>query len=91
MKLPEEHTISNINIAATIQITSVKEETSAIYKALLPEAGVESRRRASINLKHEDRCLTIEISAQDLSTLRALVGSYLRLVKAASTVIEKVK
>ncbi len=86
-----EHTTFNINITATIQITSSKDETSAVYRALLPEVGFEGRRKAAVNLKHEDENLTIEINTQDLSSARALIGAYLRLIKAASETIEKVK
>ena len=89
--MQEGHTTSNLHIKATISITASKEEASAIYKALLPEAGSERKRRAAVKLRHEDDYLTIEVTAQDLSAARAVIGSYLRLIRAASSTIEKIK
>jgi len=89
--LPEEHTTSNFHIKATISITASKEEASAIYKALLPDAGSERRRRAAVKLEHESDHLTIEVTTEDLSSARAVIGSYLRLIRAASSTIEKIK
>jgi tRNA threonylcarbamoyladenosine modification (KEOPS) complex Pcc1 subunit len=91
IRLPEEHTTSNLRVKATISITTSREEVSAIYKALLPEAGSERKRRAAVKLDHKDDQLTIEIATQDLSSARAVIGSYLRLIKAASSTIEKIK
>jgi tRNA threonylcarbamoyladenosine modification (KEOPS) complex Pcc1 subunit len=90
-RLPQERTTSNLHIKATISITTSREEASAIYKALLPEAGSERNRRAAVKLDHRDDQLTVEIATQDLSSARAVIGSYLRLIKAASLTIEKVK
>ena len=90
-RLLEGHTTSNLHIKATIHIEAPKEEASAIYKALLPEAGSEGRRRATVKLAQKDDRLTIEVTTEDLSSARAVIGSYLRLIKAASSTIEKIK
>jgi tRNA threonylcarbamoyladenosine modification (KEOPS) complex Pcc1 subunit len=90
-RLPEEHTTSNLRVKATINIAASKEEASAIYKALLPETGSERKRRAAVKLEHKDDHLTIEVTTEDLSSARAVIGSYLRLIKAASSTIEKIK
>jgi len=89
--LPEEHTTSNLHIKATINITTSKEAAAAIYKALLPEAGSERKRRAAVKLEHKDDQLTIEVTTKDLSSARAVIGSYLRLIKAASSTIDRIK
>lgn len=91
LNLPEERTTSKTRITATIQITSSKDLASAIYRALLPEASQEHRRRASINMEYRGRCLIVEIDSRDLSSARAVIGSYLRLIKAAASAVEKVK
>ena len=88
--LPGEHTTFNLRIKANINVTASKEEASAIYKALLPEAGSERKRRAAVKLTQEEGQLTIEVAAEDLSSARAIIGSYLRLIKAASSTIEKI-
>lgn len=90
-RLLEERTTSSLHIKANINITASKEEASAIYKALLPEVSSEGRRRAAVKLEQKDEYLTIEVATEDLSSARAVIGSYLRLIKAASSAIEKIK
>jgi len=90
-KLQEAHTTSNLSIKAQITITALKEEAAAIYSALLPEASIERKHRGDIKLKLEDRSLTIEVETKDLSSARALIGSYLRLMKAAYSAIREIK
>jgi len=90
-KLPEAHTTSNLRIKAQIIITALKEEAAAIYSAILPDASIERKHRGDIKLKLEDKSLTIEVETKDLSSARALIGSYLRLMKAAYSTIHEVK
>jgi tRNA threonylcarbamoyladenosine modification (KEOPS) complex Pcc1 subunit len=91
MKLPEAHTTSNLSIKAHITVTALREEASAIYRAILPESSIERRHRGDIKLRLEDQRLTIEIVTKDISLARALIGSYLRLIKAAYSAINEIK
>ncbi len=91
MRSQEEHTPSNILIKATLKIISSKEEALALYSALIPEEGTEGRRRALVRLKHSDQELTIEIESKDLPSARAVIGSYLRLINAASETIGRLR
>ncbi|MEM3455236.1 MAG: KEOPS complex subunit Pcc1 [Candidatus Micrarchaeia archaeon] len=69
-----------MEIKLTIEMPfSTKKELDDAYKALQPE--LEFKGRAKINLSKSDKTLIILITADDLASLHAAVGSQLRALK----------
>jgi len=82
------HTIlSQRRFNATIAI-SAGSSADAIYSALKPDVKSSPRRQLSASIRLDDGTISIEVSSDDLSHLRASLNSYLRLARAASTCID---
>jgi tRNA threonylcarbamoyladenosine modification (KEOPS) complex Pcc1 subunit len=69
----------------TVRIRS--ENAEALYKALLPEAGVLPGQRSRVNLKLEGNELVLEFEAEDTVAMRAAVNAFLRWVLAMEKVL----
>ncbi len=59
----------------------------AVYKALLPDVGEMPTGRGGASIVLNGREVTVNVWARDLTALRALVNSYLRLLYAIHSVI----
>jgi tRNA threonylcarbamoyladenosine modification (KEOPS) complex Pcc1 subunit len=69
----------------TVRIRS--ENAEALYKALLPEAGVLPRQRSRVNLRLKGNELVLEFEAEDTVAMRAAVNAFLRWVSATEKVL----
>jgi KEOPS complex subunit Pcc1 len=52
-----------------------------IYKSILPE--LEDHTRSHTTLHHTSTTLTLQIQAEDITSLRAALNTWLRLIKIA--------
>ena len=68
-----------------IQIRSPK-QLKAVAAALAPEAFHPAGGKAHAKINQRGHSLIIRFVARDSASLRAIVSSYLRMVKASSTV-----
>lgn len=66
------------------------ENIEDLEKALLPEIG-EGVPRTNIDIVQEDRSLKVVITADDISSLRAALNSYLRWLNLAREVQENTR
>lgn len=80
-------TLSQRRFNATIEIRAGA-SAHAIYSALKPDVKSSPERQASADIKLSDDKITIDISSNDLSHLRASLNSYLRLAGAASSCLD---
>lgn len=71
---------------AKIQILAGK-SSSSIYSALKPDIK-SSERQINAEIALEDDAITLNMSSDDLSHIRAGLNSYLRLVNAASKCLD---
>jgi tRNA threonylcarbamoyladenosine modification (KEOPS) complex Pcc1 subunit len=69
----------------TVRIRS--ENAEALYKALLPEAGVLPGQRSRVNLRLEGNELVLEFEAEDTVAMRAAVNAFLRWVSTMEKVL----
>ena len=82
------HTIlSQRRFNAIIQIRATG-SSNAIYSALKPDVKSSAERQVSATIGLKDGEISIDISSNDLSHLRASLNSYLRLAKAASNCLD---
>ena len=72
---------------ATIEIRA-KDSANAIYSALKPDVKSSPGRQVSADIRLNDDEISIYISSNDLSHLRASLNSYLRLARAASSCLD---
>jgi tRNA threonylcarbamoyladenosine modification (KEOPS) complex Pcc1 subunit len=72
---------------ATIEIRA-KDSANAIYSALKPDVKSSPERQVSANIRLSNDEISIDISSNDLSHLRAGLNSYLRLAKTASSCLD---
>ncbi len=66
-------------------------EVEALINALLAEVNQPAPERGMVNLSRDDGCLMLYIEARDLSSLRALVSSYLYLIHAAYSTLTELR
>jgi tRNA threonylcarbamoyladenosine modification (KEOPS) complex Pcc1 subunit len=69
----------------TVRIRS--ENAEALYKALLPEAGVLPGQRSRVELRLEGDELVLGFEAEDTVAMRAAVNAFLRWVSAMEKVL----
>ena len=72
---------------ATIEIRA-KGSANAIYSALKPDVKSSPERQVSTDIRLNDDEISIYISSNDLSHIRASLNSYLRLARAASSCLD---
>jgi tRNA threonylcarbamoyladenosine modification (KEOPS) complex Pcc1 subunit len=72
---------------ARIEIVSL-DAAGAIYSALKPDIKSSPDKQASADIALNDDMVSIDISSNDLSHLRASLNSFLRLVRAASSCLD---
>ena len=63
-----------------------RREITAVAAALTPEATHPTGKRADVEVQIRGNMLKVRIRARDSSTLRAVMTSYLRMLKAISNV-----
>lgn len=73
--------------SATIEIRA-GDSADAIYSALKPDVKSSPERQVSTDIRLNDDEISIDISSNDLSHLRAGLNSYLRLARAASSCLD---
>lgn len=59
-----------------------------VYKALIPEVNISQKAGVKTSLKVKDSIITLQIEAQSIARLRAILNSYLRWV---STIIDTIE
>jgi tRNA threonylcarbamoyladenosine modification (KEOPS) complex Pcc1 subunit len=69
----------------TVRIRS--ENAEALYKALLPEAGVLPGQRSRVDLRLEGNELVLKFEAEDTVAMRAAANAFLRWVSAMEKVL----
>ncbi|MGH9878544.1 MAG: KEOPS complex subunit Pcc1 [Nitrososphaerales archaeon] len=79
--------LSQRRFNATIEITAGN-SADAIYSALKPDVKSSPQRQLDASIALNNITISIEISSDDLSHLRASLNSYLRLARAASDCID---
>ena len=80
--------MSKYNVVATIRITVEDEKVKdAIFKALLPEVRVPVSSRAKVYCESVNKSLLLVFRAIDLTSLRAVVNSFLRLIYSIEGVL----
>jgi len=67
---------------AIIRIAFNNDLSKLIYKAISPEVRDRISKRIEVNARDEDKSLIIEVQAEDITSLRAAVNSYLRILAA---------
>ncbi len=72
---------------ATIEIKAGN-SADAIYSALKPDVKSSPQRQLDASIALNNDTISIDISSDDLSHLRASLNSYLRLARAASDCID---
>jgi len=72
---------------ATIEIRAGA-SANAIYSALKPDVKSSPERQVSADIELSNDKISIDISSNDLSHLRASLNSYLRLAGAASSCLD---
>ena len=80
----------SISAVAEIRVDSTKELAEIIENSLKPEVKDPVSTRSKVEVVAEDDLIRINITASDLSALRAALNSYLRWVDAIFEVVEKV-
>ena len=80
----------SISAVAEIRVDSTKELAEIIENSLKPEVQDPVSTRSKVEVVAEDDLIRINITASDLSALRAALNSYLRWVDAIFEVVEKV-
>jgi len=80
-------TLSQRRFNATIEMRA-SSSASAIYSALKPDVKSSPERQVSADIRLKDDKISIDISSNDLSHLRASLNSYLRLARAASSCLD---
>ena len=71
-------------MAAEARIKLCIEHSDSVYRSLVAEQASElARARGGISVRRDGNCVTLEIEAERISELRALVTSYLFLAYAA--------
>ena len=80
----------SISAVAEIRVNSTKELAEVIAGSLKPEVQDPVSTRSKVEVVAEDDLIRINITASDLSALRAALNSYLRWVDAIFEVVEKV-
>ncbi|MCL2359554.1 MAG: hypothetical protein LBH74_03575 [Nitrososphaerota archaeon] len=68
-----------------------EKQLDILLAALKPEAEGPPTQRSTVNLKKEDTCLTLVISAEDTVALRATLNAYLHWIQSSLSVIDIVK
>ena len=63
------------------------EQAEAIAAAISPEVGAMDDRRSGTTLQRDAATLTLQIAADDITTLRAAMNSWCRLLSTAASVI----
>ena len=76
--------MSTRRFSAAIKIRA-RGSANAIYSALKPDVKSSPERQVSADIRLEGDEISIDISSNDLSHLRASLNSYLRLARAASS------
>jgi tRNA threonylcarbamoyladenosine modification (KEOPS) complex Pcc1 subunit len=73
---------------AKVKLALTVTDADVLYRALLPELSSLPTKRARVRLeKSEDRML-LEVEAEDLVVLRAVVNTYLRWISSARRCLE---
>jgi KEOPS complex subunit Pcc1 len=80
-------TLSQRKFNATIEIKAGN-SADAIYSALKPDVKSSPQRQLDAHITLNNSAISIEVSSDDLSHLRASLNSYLRLTRAASDCID---
>lgn len=73
--------------SATIEI-GARGSANAIYSALKPDVKSSPEGQVSADIRLRGDQISIDISSNDLSHLRASLNSYLRLARAASSCLD---
>jgi tRNA threonylcarbamoyladenosine modification (KEOPS) complex Pcc1 subunit len=69
--------------------SSNKQEIKAVFDAIFPETTVEINQRGKAEIKKiDEENFSMEFSATDFISLRAMMSSYLRWIEAALSSIE---
>ena len=75
----------------TVLLEIPKDAAETCCNAVGIEAGSAALQRASVKLAYEDNGLLVDISAQDLSSMRAALNTYLRWVGMCVDLTKKKK
>lgn len=67
-----------------------RRQLNAVADALTPEALHPAGQKAHVRIMKRGRALKLKFSAQDASSLRAIMSSYLRMLKASVNVCESI-
>ncbi len=59
-----------------------------LYAALSPEAGSDPGEKSWVQLFHDDSSLTLSVEAEDVSSMRASLNMWLRLINVSNEVLE---
>lgn len=79
--------LKNVNMQFQINFEDNK-EAEIVFKALEPEIGTLPSLRSSAESKLEDKKLTINITAEDITSLRAAINSNLRWIILSHEIIK---
>ncbi len=74
---------------AKVKLALTVPDADVLYRALLPELSSLPTKRARVRLeKSEDSRMLLEVEAEDLVALRAVVNTYLRWISSARRCLE---
>ena len=78
-------------LEAKIEASLGEDLARIAYSALKPDLDKAPRSRFMINISHDEDKLIINLKGEDISQLRALINSYLRLMNVISNTIDHLK
>ncbi len=59
-----------------------------LYAVLLPESGSDPGEKSRVHLMHDESSVTVQVEAEDVSSLRASLNMWLRLVNVCKEIQE---
>ena len=89
--MTSSHRNQNLIRIVSAEVTCIVEDkkAEAIYRALKPDMSKISRD-VKVELRLNGAAIHFEVSSADLGTIKAFLGSYLKLIGAASSTINAV-
>lgn len=78
-------------LEAKIEASLGEDLARIAYLALKPDLDKAPKSRFMVNIFHDEDRLIINLKGDDISQLRALINSYLRLINVISNTIEYLK
>lgn len=78
-------------LEARIEASLGEDLAKIAYLSLKPDLDKAPKSRFMVNISHDEDKLVVDLKGDDVSQLRALINSYLRLINVISNTIKYLK